>query len=388
LGFVPPFISNTHVETIAIADPKRNDDGNHIMMGRLTFVVRAPDEVETLEANLIDGYDTQVKIGVTDQGYIYSGDNIPVPTPTCEPGDVLDSNSLVIGEAPSGGFFVVVDSDYLIKDTYGQPLYSGSLLATTDLDQIIQDTTVKNSDDTYIQAVLAEDELILPDEDITLNGDPFLTKASVKDQDIELEDQGGNQVPVVSTYGNVATINIPEQLPSRSSKVLRTGSTTNHGIGDQPTRGRNVDFFTLDYVNEYGHSFRFVGMTGGYSDGVNFFDVNGVATTYALAFPNTIVLDFSSRNPTDILTYYLGDSITVRSYNVSLPLHVASTFGGLTAWYLWNDKEMVNIMNLDSWDINSNWIYHQPFNAISSKRYFNTATRAGTLICRSDMKGQ
>jgi len=85
LGFEKPFISRVFVDEIAIADPKRNEDAESIMMGRLNFTVRVPENVDTLEGNLIEGYRTQVKLGLTEKGYLYSGDNIPVPPPTNPP---------------------------------------------------------------------------------------------------------------------------------------------------------------------------------------------------------------------------------------------------------------------------------------------------------------
>lgn len=180
---------------------------------------------------------------------------------------------------------------------------------------------------------------------------------------------------------------VPTPCVTRSSKVIQTGSIINYGVGDQPTRGRQIDFFTLDYVNEWLHSFRFVGQTGGYTDGVSYFDVAGVATTKALAFPNDIIFDFTSRNDEEVLTYYIGDGSTARSYNTSLPLKVASTIGGLTAWYLWNDKEFVNILNNSVLDATGNWINYAPFSSISALRYFITATRSGVTICRTDTVG-
>jgi len=116
LGFAKPYISSTFVEELAIAEPKRNEDAESVMMGRLTFVVRVCEGVEKLEAKLIDGFDTSVKIGITDQGYIYSGNNIPIPPPVNPGGLVYNSLNVEIGVAPSGGFFVVPDSNISNSD--------------------------------------------------------------------------------------------------------------------------------------------------------------------------------------------------------------------------------------------------------------------------------
>lgn len=55
-----------------------------------------------------------------------------------------------------------------------------------------------------------------------------------------------------------------------------------------------VPFFTLEVNNHLGHNFRFCGITGGYTDGSAYFDVNGVSTTRALAFPEDLMCEFSS----------------------------------------------------------------------------------------------
>lgn len=110
LGFDKPFISRVHVDEIQIAEPQRNNDAESIIQGRLTFIVRVPENVETLIANVIDGMDTQVLMSETQLGYVFTGEGSLVPPPTCDPGEVFNSNALKLGDAPSGGSFVVDDS--------------------------------------------------------------------------------------------------------------------------------------------------------------------------------------------------------------------------------------------------------------------------------------
>ena len=71
LGFVPPFVMNRHVDDIAIADPDSQDTSS-VVMGRLIFVVRVPETVNLIVPNLISGYETNVKLALTDKGYIFS----------------------------------------------------------------------------------------------------------------------------------------------------------------------------------------------------------------------------------------------------------------------------------------------------------------------------
>ncbi|MBL4810567.1 MAG: hypothetical protein JKY43_10985 [Phycisphaerales bacterium] len=161
LGFVKPYISSTFVEELAIAEPKRNEDAESVMMGRLTFVVRVCEGVEKLEANLIDGFDTSVKIGNTDQGYIYSGNNTPVPPPVNPGGTVFNSLNVEIGVAPSGGFFVVPDSNISNSDDS----FSVDLPATENLE--LPDTIYE----IYVDGVLDQSFTVpaLTDQIININ---------------------------------------------------------------------------------------------------------------------------------------------------------------------------------------------------------------------------
>lgn len=54
-----------------------------------------------------------------------------------------------------------------------------------------------------------------------------------------------------------------------------------------------VDFWKRPPAKYYhfGHNWRFCGITGGYTDGSAYYDIDGIATTRALAFPEDVVLD-------------------------------------------------------------------------------------------------
>ncbi len=118
LGFVAPFVINRHVENIRIAPPADAKDSNSIVMGRINFVVRVPEEFDKLTPELIAGFDTQVKLGDTDKGYIYSGDNIPVPPIT---GGIVTVNDDVFGDVDPGETI-----DVPVQNTYSEEL--GSLI--------------------------------------------------------------------------------------------------------------------------------------------------------------------------------------------------------------------------------------------------------------------
>lgn len=75
LDFPKGFIGGTKVPSIEILDPVKNQDTATIVMGRLTFEVRADESVEQQKAVTAEGYDTQVKIEDTDKGFVYIIDN-------------------------------------------------------------------------------------------------------------------------------------------------------------------------------------------------------------------------------------------------------------------------------------------------------------------------
>lgn len=70
LAFPVPSIQTTYVESIEKAVPG-NTDADNIMMGRLTFCVKVNETVQLKGTNLINGWDTQWQLDLTNEGYIY-----------------------------------------------------------------------------------------------------------------------------------------------------------------------------------------------------------------------------------------------------------------------------------------------------------------------------
>lgn len=68
------------------------------------------------------------------------------------------------------------------------------------------DGDVSNSDNSYTTSVASGGSLSLPDENITLNGGAFITKPSVKNQDILLKDVSGNTITPEALSGDTITI--------------------------------------------------------------------------------------------------------------------------------------------------------------------------------------
>lgn len=73
LGYTPPFIQRVYISDMNIANKGRNDALNS-MMGRLTFNVEVNENVTLLNAQLIDGFDTTVKLANSSKGYFWDND--------------------------------------------------------------------------------------------------------------------------------------------------------------------------------------------------------------------------------------------------------------------------------------------------------------------------
>ena len=71
LGFTNGQIGNATVSDISIQQPNNSQDGTSSIMGRLTFNVRALECTQLLDAVLVNSTKTEVKLNLTDKGYLY-----------------------------------------------------------------------------------------------------------------------------------------------------------------------------------------------------------------------------------------------------------------------------------------------------------------------------
>jgi len=188
--------------------------------------------------------------------------------------------------------------------------------------------TVENSDVSYSVQVSSGGSLTLPDEDLTINGNAFLTKPSVQDQDIELLDQDTNPITPTSIVGNVVTVTLPVGA-SVGATLMKTGQTTSYATGDDGDlqEGRETDFFTLGSNNPFGNTNRFTDELGG--------------GTYA----NNIVIDWSTYNGTNVLGWYnvfQVDGDWIASVAAALTKSVGTFTSG---WRMPNCNELNSIIN-------------------------------------------
>jgi hypothetical protein len=212
---------------------------------------------------------------------------------------------------------------------------------------------------------------------LTLNGNTFISVPSGNTQDIELLDQNGDPITPDDVTGNVITVGIPTG-GTNSAPLMKTGQTTSYRTGDDGDiqAGRDVDWYTLDFVNFFGHSWRFTGITGGYQDTSNVIrDKFGVITSSALAFPSDIVLDWSTYNSqTGEVLGYRRVSIGNFNRNNGIDACLVYSVGAFTSgWRMINKKELENIIRENQSQLLSN----PPFNLSSTTLWTSTDRLAG-----------
>lgn len=71
LGFAPGFIMNRKCISMDFA-PVDNQDALSVSMGRISFSVRVPENTELIQPVVAAGFDTELKLELTDNGYQYT----------------------------------------------------------------------------------------------------------------------------------------------------------------------------------------------------------------------------------------------------------------------------------------------------------------------------
>ena len=209
------------------------------------------------------------------------------------------------------------------------------------------DARVSNSDDSYDVNVVSGGDLELPDEAITINSAAFITKASVKTQDILLKDVSGNTITPVSLATD--TITILDAVSAKGLLPLKTGQTTSYATNDDGDleRGRATDFNTIAYLNPFSNNFRFTDELGGQT------------------FTNNIVIDWSTWDGGSSVNGYCfsdySNETGTQSWNdwmLNSP-YTCSTFAD---WYLVNFQEMASLLNMNE----TYGMDGYPFNIVTS----------------------
>jgi hypothetical protein len=220
----------------------------------------------------------------------------------------------------------------------------------------LADITISNSDDSYSVTSASAINVEVPDEAITINSAAFITKASVKTQDILLKDVSGNTITPQSLAGN--TITILDAVSAKGLLPLKTGQTTSYATNDDGDlqRGRLTDFNTIPYLNPYGGSFRFTDELGGQT------------------FTNNIVIDWSTWDGGSSVNGYCFNDYSNETGTQSWDdwmLNSPYTCSTFADWYLVNFQEMASLLNMNE----TYGMDGYPFNiAVGSQNRMYTST--------------
>lgn len=270
-----------------------------------------------------------------------------------ESGDLIDATfngyDIIISQLCPDG--TVVNSNA----TYNKTVASGGTLALPDIN-------VSNSDNSYSVNVPSVQDVNLPDENITLNGVAFITKPSVKNQDILLKNESGVKITPEALSGNTITIKDEIVCETKGAMPLQSGQTTSYASGDDGDlqRGRLVDYSTLPYNNGFGTTERFTDELGGQT------------------FTNNIIIDWSTWDGgTDVNGYIFSknsDSNTATTDWATWMAGQPYTTDGFGDWYVINAAEMNTLFNYELSASLNGYPFYQ--GATGSDKYYTSTTSA------------
>ena len=270
-----------------------------------------------------------------------------------ESGDLIDATfngyDIIISQLCPDG--TVLNS----SGTYNKTVASGGTLGLPDI-------TVSNSDDSYSVSVPSVQDVELPDENITLNGVSFITKPSIKDQDILLKNESGVKITPEALSGNTITIKDEIVCETKGAMPLNSGQTTSYATNDDGDlqRGRLVDYSTLPYNNGFGNTNRFTDELGGQT------------------FTNNIVIDWSTWDGgTDVLGYIFSQHSDYGSSGQEWANWISGqpyTTGSFTQWYVVNAAEINSLFNYELTASLNGYPFYQ--GATGNDRYYTSTTSA------------
>jgi len=260
----------------------------------------------------------------------------------CNPVSIYENNVFKEYVQAGGSFYYTTgggDATQIIDDSNGNTLYTNVIPSGTTETQIINDSTVTNSDASYNANILAEGNLVLPD--------------------ITNTDSDGSTVATPAQTPFVCTPSVPAINASQLSKTGANPFTTNDDGNLQ--FGQGVDFFTLDYNNKFGNTARFTDDLG------------------TQLYVSGVVVDWTTFNQINntVLCYYIPVEIA-RKMTDQLNGQ-PYTKNSLSGWYVCN---MAQLLNLFYYGVNRNVLNYSPFNLDTSSTALSlwSSTRDSTTV--------
>jgi hypothetical protein len=224
---------------------------------------------------------------------------------------------------------------------------------------------------------------------VTVNSSAFNTVASGGTLDVPVEYENGTLIGTIT--GGIVKIPNPVELDRVYIRPAPTGQTAIYEDYDDgwkvanssdtyipPSEGylMRVDpsnMWKVTYNNIFGHLWRVTGATGGYWDNVllDWFDVDGNSTTYALAFPNDYMIDHHTG------LGWVNTSLTSKRFstigdNIFTQMNTYSN-AGFSDYFVGNKNENDSIT-----DIGRQWAFYNqpPFDNIGSTNKWSSTSVA------------
>jgi hypothetical protein len=318
----------------------------------VTYVVKYEDETPIESGSVESGGSIEVIVP-----------NCPTPEPCADATAVLkDSEGTVISstDIPSGDSADITAPDGVvtITDTTPTTLHTVNVKSNGTASQSIADSVV-NVNAVKLADVKATD---------TLN----ITVVDSLDASVSVTLSGGNKI-IVDDLPCAGS-----STPFDGAKILRTDQTTSYFTGDDGDvqRGRGDSWLALTYNNLFGHKRRFSGITGGYHNGSGYVDIDGVATTEALAFPDGWAIDWMTfdRDNDSYAMYQITPRASSTNYT-DLLLEQPVTIGGYADVRYCNIQELIQISRMGVM-LGTAILNYEPFNYTISGA---NATRVGSI---------
>jgi hypothetical protein len=166
-------------------------------------------EVADSVVNIKDSANNTLKsenIKATETENVSINDSVAVIKDTA--GTTLKSEN-ILAEATEN--ITINDSTLNVNKSDGSLISSRSILAEGTDSYNVPDSIIANSDNSYIANVMATDSLVLPDQDLNVNGNKEGDVPSVKNIDIEIEDNLSNFITPdsITITGGVLMIEVP-----------------------------------------------------------------------------------------------------------------------------------------------------------------------------------
>lgn len=381
------------------------------------------------------------KVGNSDGSYtliVPSGDSLVLPDVRLQ---VFDQNENLLsdGTYPSVKDEQITvfiepchDASYRIADTVDNTLYSGNIPSGGNLDQVITDSVVKNSNNSYNASILAQGSLALPDVRFSVNNSlgvevnsgvfPSVTDQVLTAPDGQVQIKKENDGTLSNEFvasgdvhqyivtNNAITVNNANGFSIHATEPLDIRLHNQTGGNITPTsvtyngnqHYAEVVINTASFV-PVGATIPKTGQTVSYATGDDGATQRGRLTNFTTlpsnnpfgntnrftsktgtqTYTNSVAIDWSTYNGTTVLAYYFGDS-TTRPWATQLTQYTSSTIDGLTGWSLFNMNEAVNIMNFS---FPGGFVYnYAPFNL--TRRYmFVSTNQTGTMAISTETAG-